>query len=198
MKYSILFFSLVLSVHLAAQSPDATAAQTNTGAADSSKTDANQAAAKPYADILQLVELSGVRNQVPVLWKSMVEDGRKQMIEQCEMCSKKFTDEWAKRMMERMKMDDVIDIWVKAYEKHFTSEEITSLIELQRKTNAHEKIEMSSALATKLQAELPAVKNEFNDGCAKLASDLGSTITSEIQQEHPEYLNTSDKEAPGK
>jgi hypothetical protein len=43
-----------------------------------------------------------------------------------------------------------------------------------------------------------AVKNEFNDGFAKLASDLGSTITNEIQQEHPEYLNTSDKDSQGK
>jgi hypothetical protein len=196
MKYIILFLALSVSAH--AQSPATTPTQTSPAASDSNTTEAAQATEKFHADALQLADLSGVRAQAPVMWKSMVDDGRKQMIEQCELCSKKFMDEWAKRMLERMKTDEVIQIWVTAYEKHFTPEELTSLVELQKKTNAHEKITMSTALAAKLETELPAVKNEFNDGFAKLASDLGSTITNEIQQEHPEYLNTSDKDSQGK
>ncbi len=196
MKYTILFLALFLSAH--AQSPATPPVQTSTAAPVSNLTDAAQAAAKTHADLLQLAELSGVRDQAPVLLKSMIEDGRKQMTEQCEMCSKKFTDEWATRMLARMKTEEVIQIWVKAYEKHFTSDEITSLIDLQKKTNAHEKVEMSPELASKIAAEMPAVKNEFNDGCAQLASDLGSKISDEIQQEHPEYLNTSDKDSTGK
>jgi hypothetical protein len=196
MKYTILFLALFLSAH--AQSPAMAPTQTIAAAPVPSPADPAQAAAKFHADVLQLADLSAVRDQAPVLWKSMVDDGRKQMTEQCEMCSKKFTDEWSKRMMARGKTDEVIQIWVKAYEKHFTPDEITSLIDLQKKTNAHEKVEMSPELAAKVAAEMPAVKNEFNDGCAQLASDLGSAITSEIQQEHPEYLNTSDKDSTGK
>jgi hypothetical protein len=56
---------------------------------------------------------------------------------------------------------------------------------------------MSPALAAKLQVELPAVQNEFNEGCAKLAGDLGSAVTSKIEKDHPEYLNLSDKESQG-
>ncbi len=195
MKYIILFLALLVSAY--AQSPAPASLPPIIAAADSNQTDEAQAAAKLH-DALDLVKLSGVRSQVPAMWRSMIDDGRKQMVEQCELCSKKFMDEWAKRMVDRMKTDEMVQIWVKAYEKHFTAEELTSLIELQKKTNAHETIQMSQALSAKLAVELPAVKNEFNDGCAQLASDLGSTITNEIQQEHPEYLNTSDKDAPGK
>jgi len=195
MKFAILFFALVLSTH--AQSPDTAASQTSTPVADSNQPDTAQAAARSHADVLQLAELSGVRQQVPALWKSMVDEGRKQMKDVCELCSRKFMDAWAKQMMDGMKTDEMIQIWVAAYEKHFTPDEITSLMELQKKTNAHEQIEMSPALAAKLQTELPAVQNEFNEGCAKLAGDLGSVVTSKIEKDHPEYLNLSDKETQG-
>jgi len=111
------------------------------------------------------------------------------------LCSRKFIDAWTKQMMDGIKTDEMIQTWVGAYEKHFTPDEITSLIELQKKTNAHEQIEMNPALAAKLQVELPAIQNEFNEGCAKLAGELGSDVTSKIEKEHPEFLNLSDKEA---
>jgi hypothetical protein len=193
MKFALLFFALFLSAH--AQSPDTTADQAATLAPDATQPDPAQAAAKLHADLLQLAELSGVRQQVPILWKSMVDDGRKQMKDVCELCSRKFMDAWTKQMMDGIKTDEMIQTWVGAYEKHFTPDEITSLIELQKKTNAHEQIEMNPALAAKLQVELPAIQNEFNEGCAKLAGELGSEVTSKIEKEHPEFLNLSDKEA---
>ncbi len=192
MNSAILFLALILSAQ--AQTPDNKAIQTTIPTADS-----NTAAAIPvdskkvHADAIQLVELMGARQQVPALWKAMIGDGRKQMKEQCELCSAKFSEEWANRMLARMNLDGIIEISAQGYEKHFTPDEIDALLEHLKKTNAGEKSEISSALAAKFDAELPKMRDEFNDSCANSFSELSSKISSEIEHDHPEYLNTSDK-----
>ena len=192
MNSAILFLALILSAQ--AQSPDNQVAPANTPTANSSVSipvpvDSKQV----HANAVELVELMGAREQVPPMWKAMIEDGRKQMKEQCELCSAKYSDEWAKRMLARMNLNNVVEISAQGYIKHFTPEEITALIEFQKKTNAHEKAELSPDLAAKFESELPKLRNEFNDGVGSSFSELGAKVSSEIEQEHPEYLNTSDK-----
>jgi hypothetical protein len=192
MNSAILLLALMLSAQ--AQTADNKAVQPNAPATDSSTANAVPAdSRKVHADAVQLVELMGAREQVPAMWKVMVADGRKQMKEQCELCSAKFSEEWAKQMLARINLGEIIEISAQGYLKHFTSDEITALIEFQKKTNAHGKADLSPDLAAKFQAELPKLRDEFNEGCANSFGELGGKISSEIEHEHPEYLNTSDK-----
>jgi hypothetical protein len=192
MDSAILLLALIFSTQ--AQSPDHQAAPANTPTADSSTAIAVPVDSKQvHANAVELVELMGAREQVPPMWKAMIEDGRKQMKEQCDLCSAKYSDEWAKRMLARMNLNNIIEISAQGYIKHFAPEELTALIEFQKKTNAHEKVELSAALAAKFETELPKLRDEFNDGVGSSFSELGAKVSSEIEQEHPEYLNTSDK-----
>jgi hypothetical protein len=124
----------------------------------------------------------------------MTEDGKKRMMQQCPQCSPEFGEEWSKRMLARLKVDDFLEVFVQTYEKSFTDDEILELIKLQEKSNDSQPPAPSPHLKEKLGAVMPTVMSEIMGGCTRIGAKLGAEIGAEIEKEHPEYT----KAKPGK
>ena len=181
MKLTVLLFALVLSAN--AQSAGDKPAETRVFTVNINGVDP-----KLHADVLQLMELSATREKFEAQKKTFVEEGRKKLVEKCPKCSPEFGNEWAKRMLAGMKTEEFMNVYVSAYEKHLTQEDVTELIEFQQKTNAHEQVVASPRLREKLQSVMPALMGDIMGGCVKLGAELGGKVGAEIEKEHPEYL----------
>jgi hypothetical protein len=146
---------------------------------------------KLHADVVQLIELTGAREKLEAQKGAMVEEGSKKIVESCRECTPEFSKEWARRMLVRIRAEDFIDVYVKTYEKYFTQEDVTELIAIQKKTNAHEQVEPTPRLREKLQSVLPSLTGDLYGGCAKVGAELGGKVGQEIASEHPEYIKHS-------
>jgi len=118
----------------------------------------------------------------------MLEEGRKQMMQQCTQCGPAFGEEWTKRMLARLNADDFLDIFVEAYEKNFTDDEILELIKLQEKNNDSQPPAPSPHLKEKLNTVMPTLMSEIMGGCTQVGAKLGAEVGAEIEIEHPEYM----------
>jgi hypothetical protein len=103
------------------------------GAGNSSNADA-----KLHDEVLQLIELSGIREEIEARKRPVVEQGKKLMLEKCRQCAPEFADEWARRMRQRLSVDDFVAIYARAYEQYLTQEDVAELIALKTKAQAHE------------------------------------------------------------
>jgi hypothetical protein len=184
MKITMLVLALVLSAN--AQSAGNKPAETRVftlgiGPADT----------KFHGDVVRLMELSGAREKLEAQKKTMVEDGRKEMIEKCPKCAPEFANEWAKRMLQRFDPEAFINVYVSAYEKYLSQEDVTELIAIQKKTKAHEPVQATPRLREKLQSVMPSLMGDITGGCVKIGAELGGQVGREIAQEHPEYLKNA-------
>lgn len=144
---------------------------------------------KLHADALKLVEVSGAKKRLEDGFPSMLEDGKKQMMKQCPKCSEEFANEWTKRMSARIKADSFLEVFVKAYEKNFTDEEILELISLQEKKSDSPPAP-SEHLQVKIKTIMPSLMGEITGGCAEIGARLGGEIGEEIEKEHPEWVKS--------
>ncbi len=149
-----------------------------------------------HADAVKLVEASGAREAVKGNLKQTVEEGKKKIAEKCSTCDPAFAEEWGKRMLERLKVDDFLDVYASVYEKYFTDEELKQLIALQPTAENPKRREPSADLKAKLTSVMPSVMGDSVGGCAKIGAKLGGEIGAEIEKEHPEYFKA--KTAPDK
>jgi hypothetical protein len=120
----------------------------------------------------------------------MTEEGRKYMMQQCPQCSPEFGEEWSKRMLARLKADDFLEVFVPAYEKSFTDDEILELIKLQEKGKDSQPPAPSPHLKEKAASVMPTVMSEIMGGCTRIGAKLGAEIGAEIEKEYPEYIKT--------
>jgi hypothetical protein len=58
--------------------------------------------AKFHANVLKLVESSGIKQQFQANFAKTLEMGKKNMMEACPTCAPEFGEEWAKRMAARL------------------------------------------------------------------------------------------------
>jgi len=144
-----------------------------------------------HAEVLQLLELSGVREKLEAQKRSMVEDGRKKLMEKCTKCAPEFGNEWARLVLARMKTQDFMNVYAKAYEKYLTRDDIAELLAIQKKTKAHEKAETSPRLQEKLRSVLPSLMGDVMGGCVKIGAEIGGKASEEVAREHPEYIRTT-------
>jgi len=181
MKITLLLFALVLAAN--AQTAGEKPAESRVFTLDMGHGDPGL-----HADVQRFVELSGARQKFAEQKKSMVEAGRKKMMERCPKCAPEFANEWARRMMQRLTADDFINVYVSAYEKYFSREDIAELIAMQEKINAHEPATTSPRLQEKVRSVMPSLMGDITGGCVKVGAEIGGKVGGEIQQEHPEYL----------
>lgn len=185
---TFLFIAIFLtSPSLPAQTPTSAGAQTEKPAAQDTTRAADKPDLKLHADAVKLVEFSGARKRLENRFASMVEDGKKQMMQQCPQCSPEFGEEWSKRMLARVNVDDFLEVFVQGYEKNFTDDEILELIKLQEKSKDSQPPVPSPHLKEKVDAVMPTVLSEIMGGCARIGAKLGAEIGAEIEKEHPEY-----------
>lgn len=117
----------------------------------------------------------------------MLEDGKKEMMKRCPQCSPEFAEEWGKRMLARVKVEDFLDVFVRVYEKNFTDDEILELITLQEKSNDPQPPAPSQHLKEKINKVMPTVMGEIMGGSTEVGAKLGGEIGAEIEKEHPEF-----------
>ena len=143
---------------------------------------------KLHADAVRLIEVTGAKRHLQDNFEQLVDNGVKQMMENCGRCTPAFAAEWKKRFLARSNLQDYVGVYIGAYEKYFTDEEINELIALQKDKEASGTAGPSPALKEKLTSVMPSLMGEAVGGCAKIGAKLGAEIGSEIEREHPEYM----------
>jgi hypothetical protein len=204
MKTALLMFALVLSANAQSNSGQPAEQQrvfnldmnqpayspqgmgalpTQFSAVDSTSTDPGL-----HTDVMQYLELLGVRQKIAAQKPTFIEQARKKMIAQCPRCSVRFIDELAKRIASDMNMDDFIKVYAAVYEKYLTQPDVDELIEVQKKINAHQPPgEVSPQLRDKVRSLLPSIMGDITGGCTKVGAELGMKAARELEQEHPEF-----------
>lgn len=137
---------------------------------------------------ISLVELSGARKQIEASLPGLIEQGQAAMRKQCPDCNPAFFLEWGNRMKTRLKVEDFVNVAVRAYESHFNSDELTELLSAAGAKNAGRQPTLSPALQKKLSETLPALLGEINGGCTEIGAQIGGQVGAEIENEHPEYF----------
>ena len=203
MKTALLIFALVLSAN----------AQSNSGKpADQQRVfnlDMNEPANSPqgmgalptqfspvestdvglHADVMQYLELTGVRQKIVTQKPVFIEAARKKMMAQCPRCSVRFINELTKRISSDMSVDDFVQVYAGVYEKYLTQQDVDELIENQKQINAHQPFGLSPELREKVRSLLPTILGEITGGCTKVGAELGMKAAREVEQEHPEFAN---------
>jgi hypothetical protein len=148
---------------------------------------------KVHADAIKLVEVSDAKQNLHSNLRSMVEQGKKVIMEKCQTCAPEFGEEWEKRMVERLNVDDFVTVYVHVYEKYFTDAELTELIELQKQKKNSQPVNPSPELKKKLESVMPSLMADSVGECTRVGAKLGPEIGAEIEREHPEYTEQQSK-----
>jgi hypothetical protein len=81
---------------------------------------------------VKLVEITGVRDRMVAALPGLIEQAKATMQKQCPDCDPAYSAEWGKRMTDRAKIDDFVNVAAAAYEKRFTDNELTELLTVVR------------------------------------------------------------------
>lgn len=153
--------------------------------------DGEKVASKAHAHAVELVRGSGIKDKLQAALPSLIEEGKKQMMEKCQTCVPEFAQEWGKRMLERLKVDDFLDVYVNVYEKYFSDDELAELISLREKNKNSQAAVPSPDLKKKLETVMPSLLADSMAECSRISAKLGAEIGAEVEREHPEYTRQS-------
>jgi len=148
---------------------------------------------KLHADVTKLVELTGIRAAMQNNLKQLVDQGKARMRQLCTGCDPAYSDEWAKRMLARLNIDDFIAVYVRVYEKYFNDDEVEQLIAAQNQIRKSQRPTLSDELKQKMAAQMVTIQSEIIGGTTQLGAKLGGEIGKEIELEHPEYFKNVSK-----
>jgi len=151
----------------------------------------SRASVEVQSKAIKLIDVSGARDRLMTSFPAIVEQGKAAMRNQCPKCDPAFISEWGKRMMVRLKIDDFVHVAAEAYEKHFTSDELTQLTTFVTSQKAGTPSPLAPALQKKYSDLLPTIMGEIVGGCTELGGKLGRDVGTEIEREHPEYFPNS-------
>jgi hypothetical protein len=178
---------LAVAVFAAGQESSGTRPQTGFAAGSAPKV----VDAKLHSDVIKLVELDGTRTAIQNNLRQLVDQGKASIVRLCTGCDPAFSEEWAKRMLSRISVDDFIDVYVRVYEEHFSDEEVMQLIALRNQVRKSQPRTLSNELKQKLAAQMISVQSEILGGTTQVGAKLGGEIGREIQIEHPEYFKNA-------
>jgi hypothetical protein len=149
-----------------------------------------------HADILTLVQLEGTRQKMEANIKQVVELGKDAMIKASSRCSAAFAEEWGKRMLARIRIDDFVNAEVSAYERHLNDVDVRELIALTKQQKASPGTAVPSPqLKQKLESVFPSIQSEMMGADTQIGAKLGAEIGQEVEKEHPEYCSEANTPA---
>jgi len=111
----------------------------------------------------------------------------------CDKCSPEFGEEWEKRMLERLKVEDFLDVYVRVYETYLTEEDVTDLVAFHKARKDSQDASLPPRLKEKLEPLMPTIMSEIMGDCTRIGAKLGGEVGAEIGKEHPQYLRPKDK-----
>lgn len=149
---------------------------------------AQPAAPSIHQKALELLDAMGTRTVLEQNIDAMIENGRQKLVQQHPGLDPAFSEEWTKRMHERVKIADFLDVVASTYEKHFTIPELDELIAMYRSLAQMNTPHVSSALKQKLNDEMPEIQADMGAGLMNLSEKLGSEVAQSVAADHPEYM----------
>lgn len=137
---------------------------------------------------LELLDAMGTRTVLEQNIDAMIENGRQKLVQQHPSLDPAFSEEWMKRMHERIKIDEFLDVVASTYEKHFTIPELDELIQMYHELAQLKNPHVSSELKEKLNTELPEIQADMGAGLMQLSERIGSEVAQSVAADHPEYM----------
>jgi len=98
--------------------------------------------------------------------------------------AKALMDEYKQKAVARMNADDLINLIVPIYDKHFSQDDIKNLIDFYQ-----------SPLGKRLLEVTPEITREMMAAGMKWGQGIADAVAKEIEQEHPE-LKTNPTPSP--
>lgn len=158
------------------------------------KNSATEPAAPPkidpqlHANVVKLFELSGERERLRTAMPQRFNDAKAAAIQQFPAYDPAYIEEYAKRTVSGLNVQDLIDLQMRAYENHFTSDDIAGLLDAQIALKESRPAEVSPKLKEKVASKMPAIQSEMTAGYLELTARLSSQIADDISKAHPEYI----------
>jgi hypothetical protein len=143
---------------------------------------------KLHSDVVKLVEVSGARERLETTLRPLLEEGHKTIMNNCKRCTQEFGDEWVKRMLERLKVQDFVDVYVRVYEKYLTEDDVQQLMAFHKARKESKDADLPPALKERLNSRMPTIMSEIMGECTKIGAKLGGQVGAEIEKEHPEFI----------
>ena len=142
---------------------------------------------KRHQSALKFLEASDTHKRLEQSLDKLLSDGRQSMLERNPGLDPRFADEWVKRMRTRVKIDDLFNVAVEAYERYFTSDELDELTRDQLALKSGRIYTLPPQLAQKLKASSPVIQRDINTKTSIMGASLGKEVGEEIEKEHPEW-----------
>lgn len=144
---------------------------------------------------LELLDAMGTRRVLEQNIDAMIENGRQKLVQQHPGLDPAFSDEWVRRMHERVKIDEFLDVVAAIYEKHFTLPEMDEMIRMYHDLAQNRPPQVSDALKQKLNDEIPEIQADMGAGLMELSEKIGGEVAQSVAADHPEYLRVTQPSA---
>jgi hypothetical protein len=167
-----------LVIQGASQNPVQAAPQSSvTPQASPASAPAKSIDASKEADIRSLMELVGARDLVQDGANTAIEQSREKIIATVPNNDKgqAFVNAFAASYQKRFDVDQVTENLVGVYDKHFTDDEIKSLLQFY-----------GSPLGQKVAAEMPKINREIQAATRSAGSKAAKEALAEMKQQNPE------------
>ena len=189
-QFFVLLFAM--AVPLAAQQPAPankdSAAAPSKAAGPAASIPADAAARKLLLDdALKFVQASDARPRLEQSLDKLLEEGKQAMLQRNPGLDPKFGDEWVKRMRERIKPDDFVEITAKVYATYYTSDELEQMTQAQLALKNSKIYSLSPELSQKIKTNGPKIQHDINTDISRLGSSMSIEVGQEIEKEHPEW-----------
>ena len=183
---------VAIGLPLAAQQP----APVNKASAPAPSKAARPAAANPAVvaaekqrleSALKFVQASDAGPRLEQSLDKLLEEGKQVMMQRNPGLDPKFGDEWVKRMRERVKVDDFVQITAKVYATYYTSDELEQMTQGQLALKNSRIYSLAPELNQKIKANGPHIQTDINTDISRLGSSMSIEVGQEIEKEHPEW-----------
>lgn len=139
---------------------------------------------------LKFVQASDARPRLEQSLDKLLEEGKEVMMSRNPGLDPKFGDEWVKRMKERVKPDDFVEITAKVYANYYTSDELEQMTQAQLALKNSKIYSVAPELSQKIKANGPRIQHDINTDISQLGSSLSIEVGKQIEKEHPEWART--------
>jgi hypothetical protein len=173
--YVVTFF---LVIQGASQNPvQATPQSAASPQGNSSAAPANPMDATKEADIRSLMELVGARDMVQDGASNAIEQSREKLLASLPNNDKAqaFVNAFAASYQKKFDPDRVTEQLVAVYDKHFTEEEVKTLLQFY-----------GSPLGQKVAAEMPKISREIQAATRAASNKAAKEALAELKQQNPE------------
>src|SRR5438067_8169793 len=145
-----------------------------------------------HNNVLTLINLTGLREELLSNQHTMAEQGKREILRRFPKYNPAFAEEWARRMEDRISVDEYVNVVVAVYERNYTNEDILEMIRIQRDLRAAKTPVPSPRLQAKLSKLAVTVQSEIVGGFTELGAKRGGEIGQKVAKEHPGWLTRSD------